>query len=643
MRDWLKAQKSNTILWTPLFLAFGMALYFTMYSEPKIASLVTSLAIGIIGLIVLRKFPIAILISCFVIGFGYAGLFTHCKSNNILKHDIHNIEISGIVTNIESAESKTRIFLTSPEFGNIRVSTTDTQNINIGDTISGKGGLFKPHAADMPGGFDFARWAYFNNLNSTGYINDIKIIYTPESGVYNKRTKIKEIANSFLTNSLVLGYKHDIPQDNREIWTQNGMAHMWSISGYHLTLIAGWLFIIFYFLFRLCPYVVRRVPARIPALICSWIGILGYLFLSGCGVATLRAFIMTTLVMIAFIIGRNAISLRIASIAFIVLALINPYYVISAGFQLSFAAIFGIIWLWSKPDIPTPHNKILKYAYTAVLTALVATIFTTPFILGHFGTVPLYGILGNLVFLPLFSFILMPVVFIGTVCALCGLHTPITFAHYIYDNMLALARHISNLPLAEITVGNISNTAIILFILGLASLIFIRNLDNFKHIITRHLNIVFACIFISAGILVCAFTPHPLFYISNDHKLIGAVTDGKLQFNKSRDSGNYFAFDTWKKSNGEKIGTENKRLAKESGVYMISTPRWNLIYIQNFVPLSENIISACNDPEITYIASYFDINSEKCAAKIIHGGAVIYESGKIEYTPSNRIWHNRRE
>lgn len=643
MRDWFKAQKSNIFLWTPLFLAFGMALYFTMFSEPKLYTLIVSLIIGIIGLITLRKFPIAILISCFAIGFGYAGIFTHCKNNNILEHDVHNIEISGIVTNIESAEAKTRIFLASPGFGNIRVSTSDAQNINIGDTISGMGGLFKPHAADMPGGFDFARWAYFNNLNSTGYINDIKITYTADSAVYNQREEIKNKANSFLVNSLVLGYKHDIPTEHREIWTKNGMAHIWSISGYHLTLIAGWLFIVFYFLFRLCPYIVRRVPARIPALICSWVGILGYLFLSGGGVATLRAFIMTTLVMIAFIIGRNAISLRIASIAFIVLALINPYYVISAGFQLSFAAIFGIIWLWSKPDIPTPHNKILKYTYTAVLTALIATIFTTPFVLGHFGTVPLYGILGNLVFLPLFSFILMPVVFIGTICALCGIHAPIRFAHYIYDNMLAIAKHISNLPLAEITIGNISNIAIILFVLGLACLIFIRNQDNFKHIITRHLNIVFAGIFISAGILVCIFTPRPLFYISNDHKLIGAVTDGKLQFNKSHDSGNYFAFDSWKKSNGEKTGTENKRLIKESGIYRVLTPQWNLIYIQNFVPLSENIVSACNDPEIKYIASYFDINSENCAHKIIHGGAVIYESGNIKYTPSNRIWHNRHE
>ena len=136
-----------------------------------------------------------------------------------------------------------------------------------------------------------------------------------------------------------------MPHEHRQVWATNGVAHIWSISGYHITLVMGWLFVLFYLIFRMYPKLVRRVPARIPAIICAWGGLIGYVILSGGGIATLRAFLMATLVMLAFVFGRNVISLRMASIAFIVLFTINPHFITHAGFQLSFAAVFGILWL----------------------------------------------------------------------------------------------------------------------------------------------------------------------------------------------------------------------------------------------------------------------------------------------------------
>ena len=81
----------------------------------------------------------------------------------------------------------------------------------------------------------------------------------------------------------------------------------------------------------------------------------------------------------------------------------------------------------------------------------------------------------------------------------------------------------------------------------------------------------------------------PIFYISNDHNLIATVQNGKLSFNKKSDSGNYFAFDTWKQSNRESIETAHKKLKSDHGVYTITTPKWTLVYIQRFVPLSKNL------------------------------------------------------
>ena len=643
MSSWFQIQKLNAFLWSPIFLALGAALYFSIGTEPHIATIICAFIIGIGGIMAFRKIPAIALIMCLAFGFGYAGLYTHAMHPIQISHDTHDIEISGKITNLETVQDKTRIYMSTENFGNIRVSTTESVDLHIGDTISGTGGLFRPKPADIPNGFDFARHSYFNGTTATGYIKDIKTVYTAESGVYSLRTYIKNKSQSFLTDTLLLGYKNALPDSHREIWNKNGIAHIWSISGYHMTLIAGWLFAIFYIVFRSIPKLVRRIPARIPATICSWFGLVGYLLLSGCNVATLRAFIMTTLVMLAIIVGRSVISMRMIALAFIILILTNPYYVMHAGFQLSFAAVFGIMWIWSTVRPQMPSNKILKYTLAALITTAVATIFTAPFILLHFGEFPIYGILGNMIFLPLFSIIFMPCIIIGTIAALIGIHCPMILAHWIYQKLFIIAEYISELPYSSIPIGTPSNTATVFIIIGMACLMFIRNQDTFKTAIARHLNIAISSVFITIGCIIYIATPRPIFYISNDHKLIGAVIDGKLKFNKSHDGGNYFAFDTWKKSNGESTGTENERIPKESGVYTISTKNWKIVYIQSFVPLSKNIVSICNDSDIKYIASYFDIESKNCASKIIHGGAVIYKTGRIVHIPSNRYWHNPHE
>lgn len=95
--------------------------------------------------------------------------------------------------------------------------------------------------------------------------------------------------------------------------------------------------------------------------------------------------------------------------------------------------------------------------------------------------------------------------------------------------------------------------------------------------------------------------------------------------------------------NREKTGSENERITKESGVYTISRPHWKIIYLPNFSSVSKNVIPMCQDKKIKYIASYFDIDSNKCTNKIIHGGAVVYKSGHIDHIPSNRLWHNPHE
>ena len=154
------------------------------------------------------------------------------------------------------------------------------------------------------------------------------------------------------------------------------------------------------------------------------------------------------------------------------------------------------------------------------------------------------------------------------------------------------------------------------------------------------LNYILFVIFTLLGVINIYIRPKPVFFVTGDHELVGFVTtDGNLEFNKSKASNHYFAFDTWKRINNGEINTKNVRRKHSKGVYRYNTEKFNLVYIQKFVPLMNNIEQLCDDDNVNFIVSYFDIDSTKCSHKILNGGFIIYENKDIKYTPIKRRWH----
>ena len=649
MKRFLEKQSANLFLWATLVVALGGALYFILPFEPVIKHpLIAVITMAII--LLFGKINIGLrAIGIFLFGFLYSACFTHLLNTPQINYPLRDFTTDAYVKNLDFSSDKTRAILQikiDDEPVNVRVTLPESgEPINIGDTLRISAGLFPPSGMDVPDTFDYARWAYFNNLGATGFISDYKIINKSNNiNTNTTRAFIHNHAQSFLTDALYLGYKNALDQTAKQTWTNIGIAHVWSISGFHMTLVGGWLFLLFYTIFRSIGYITRRVPARIPATICAWVGLLFYLGISGFGIATLRAFLMTTLVFAAILFGRSVLSLRNVCIAFLIMFLINPHYILQPGFQLSFAAIFGITWYWNKDAKNVfiqdeTQNKFLNNIKTALITTIVATVFTAPFIMAHFNSIPIYTLIGNLIFVPIFSIVIMPLVAIGTICALFNGHFVLTLCETLYNWMLNVASHIANFPYATITIPHISWLALTIITLGLFLLIFITPDNNAQKWIQRKLNYVLSGIFICIGIIVIVCTPKPVFYITPDHELIGMVYDGKLEFNKSRASNHYFAFNTFRKLNGEIPSDTNTRHKCDKGVCIYKSDNFTIAYIQKFVPLQKNLPRLCADKNIDYIASYFDIDSKTCANKILKNGFVIYKSGRIKYTPFNRYWN----
>lgn len=638
-----------------MLLAFGAALYFAMLNEPNVSHPALAFIAGMIILLfgkmnfVLRG---AMLVIC---GFLYAVCFTHYfVSTPILKYSMHDKIITAQIRDIDFAPGKTRLILSVPatDLGlpkstNVKLTVTDDEKtLQVGDTIRAKVSLFPPASIEAPESFDYARWAYFNNLTATGFIVDYEILHNNNiTNVNGLRNVIHNKANSFLTDGLVLGYKNAVPASDKHTWTTAGVGHIWSISGFHMTLIGGWLFALFYLIFRSIGFIARRVPARIVATICAWVTLTAYVCISGFGVATLRAFLMTSLLFIALLVGRNAVSMRNICIAFLILFFINPHFVTTAGFQLSFAAIFGLIWFFGDKEFKSENfiSKLKNGFYVATMTAIVATVFTLPFIATHFSSVPLYSLLGNLVLLPIFSFLIMPLVIIGTICALFGGHMLLHWAMNIYDFALSIAQNIANIPGANLTMPHIPNVAFAILIIGFLCLIFVKPVADSERWIYRRANYLLFTICIMIGITIVALRPRPVFYVTHDHELIGMVYDGKLEFNKARASNHYFAFDAFRKLNGEPPADTNIRHKCPDGVCIYKSEKFTVAYIQKFRPLQKHFAELCRNDDIDFIVSFFDISAPRCRHKILHNGFVIYRSGHIKYTPVNRWWNNPHE
>ena len=679
MKEFLSRQYPNLILWAPFIMAAGMALYFALPAEPAIAApwLMAALCAACVLMVARRRntspFILTVSLAAALLplfGFFYAAAYSGSIRTPTIPRDIRAAVISGTVADIDYTADRTRILIketavtlpysTHPaEGGEFTVRLTisgDAPPPKIGDRIKASGALFKPGPADMPGGFDMAEWAYFKGISATGWTDKITVVAPADGGnsiaalrddIRNRVAAHGNERATALAASLMLGYSRAMPDADNALAKAAGIAHVFSISGFHMTLIGGWLFAFFYFLARPFAPLARRFPVRNIAIVPTVAALCFYLVLSGAGVATQRSLVMALIGFLAIAFARNLFSTRGAALVFGGLLLLNPHYVTQAGFQLSFSAVFGILWLFRdrKFEHKTLWQKIKNGAVSAAKIDMVATLFTAPFIAYHFYNVPLYSLLGNMFCLPIFSLAIMPLTLTGTITAMFGFFAPLDWAAHAYGLVLNITAWIAGLPGAVAQTPAIPGPALALMTLALLCLVLIIN-------VRRSMNIIFAGVVALCALGLVATRQRPAFYATHDHELVAfKKDDGTLQFNKGRASNHKMAFDAWENSNWTSTPESRKPIRKgfdgekysakcDDKACFYTTPTFSLAYIQQFVPLARNIEELCRSGKTDFIVVYFNVSAPNCKAEILRGGLAIYESGRVEHVPAGRVWHN---
>ena len=314
--------------------------------------------------------------------------------------------------------------------------------------------LRQPHGTLNPHGFDYEALLLERNIRATGYVRPgggnrriSSMVMRPHYLV----ERLREVARDRIQNALgaapyagvltalAIGEQRGIQPAQWQVFTRTGINHLISISGLHVTMISGLVFALAYFLWRRSVRLTLWLPARKAATVAGFATALAYAWLAGFAVPAQRTVYMLAVVALALWTGRIASSSLVLSAALLLVLLIDPWAVLSAGFWLSFAAM-ALIMLVTNGRIEQPHWLM---GWARVQWAV--TLGLVPPLLALFQQVSLVSPIANAFAIPVVSLIVVPLTLAGLVLPFdLALHC----AHAVMAGCGYLLEWLSTLPAA---------------------------------------------------------------------------------------------------------------------------------------------------------------------------------------------------
>ncbi|MBM3633253.1 MAG: ComEC/Rec2 family competence protein [Alphaproteobacteria bacterium] len=480
--------KSRWVLWWPVGLGIGISTYFCLPFEPSLTQTSIVLLLSLVGTFVaLRQrndhlfiFLISIASLSMILGFSAAKVRSDWLATPFLSQKIERIRISGRLIDIEEQHNRRRLTLDQLTFeddtsrlNKIRLTHTLSKPLmaTLGDRISLETSLLPVSDPVSINGYNFRRQAYFLGMGATGHIKSpIQILKKQDKRLWLEATRYrltKSIRQQLpgqigeIAVALITGDRSGIHPHIRQAFTDAGLAHILAISGLHLTLVAGLIFLFFRRGLALIPYLAENYPIKKWAAILVAFATFAYLAISGFGIPGQRAFVMISIVMLGILLDRNPLSMRLVAVAATLILLLRPESLLSASFQLSFAAVIALIAAYEGGWSPLRQwslegrysRKIIAYGAGLIATTLIATLATTPFTLALFNRITLQTIVGNFLAIPLTSILIMPAATFSVFSLLFG---GIEFAFQMLSfgikQLIRIAEMVSSWPGAAILV-----------------------------------------------------------------------------------------------------------------------------------------------------------------------------------------------
>jgi competence protein ComEC len=449
----LEAARGQLFPFVPVFLALGIGLWFTLGFEPAVGHYVAT-AMLCLGLLAAWRFapeimqPLVVAMACICVGIMSIGLRAHLVQAPMLPVPYYG-PVQGRIIDIDRSQSDAlrltldQVVLSDRPAGRtplkVRVSLHGPPPdvpYDPGQTVMLTARLAAPEGPTEPGGFDFRRMAYFNQLGAVGYTSSPVVLWQPPLGraemINRLRSRLSQAIersvpgdSGAFASGVMTGDRSNISAAVISDLRLSSLAHLLAISGMNMAFLTAFVFAITRYGIALFPPVALRVNSKKLAAGAAFGVALFYLLLSGANVATTRAFLMVSVMLGAVLLDRQALSFRSVALSAVVLLLVQPESLTEPGFQLSFAATIALIagyapsQRWLKARVPGWSIAPIML----VLTSLLAGLATAPFAAATFNRFTDYGLVANLMTVPVMS-LLMGAGVVAALLAPAGLSWP---------------------------------------------------------------------------------------------------------------------------------------------------------------------------------------------------------------------------
>lgn len=575
--DVIASERPRWILWLPVGMGVGIGIYFALPFEPSYYLLILPIFFILMGL----KWPI--FWPCFIISLGFDAAFikTHYLNTYQINRMYGPVMLQGTLEKIEYRPKDKRLTFkyihdqegTPLKLKKIRLVCRGLCRDFTGEphqVFSFKCVLLPPQGPPHPHGYDFRRHAYFEGMSAVGYITSRPHPLTVDTPftLYDIRHKLTQYLRNNLEGvyghmaaALITGDRSGLPDNLRQAFANAGVAHVLAISGLHLSLVAGLFFFFLRLLFVFMPFVCLKYNTKKIAAFFACLGITCYLCVCHAPLSASRAYIMAVLVLGAILLDRFALSLRNVALAASILLLFIPEALISPSFHLSFAAVIVLIagyetyytplqvWISHKPWL----GKIfMLYGLGILLSTILSTLATTPYIMYTFHHLSLNAIPANMLIIPLISFVIMPCLLlfliIGPLSHCVGLTWILTKS---LQSMIDVALYMSTWKGSHIPVKAMSTFELTCITLGLLVFFFIKHPIRYGGLLG-----------VMASFCHMYMSPLPDYFIAKDGKMIGFYEKDKpLRVNTLHTA--RFARKAWMAYSGQTTVIKDADLVKQ--------------------------------------------------------------------------------
>ena len=446
-----ESARGTAFLFVPVWLGLGAILYFGASFEPS-ALVLTMLSLTLLTLrfAVRRNRPfhlVATVILLIALGAGCAKRQSWRNSTPMLAGEIAT-DVSARIISINQTTKSHRAILEILETTNpnlkyaphkVRVTLRQgPEQLTAGQIIKVRLRLMPPSGPVRPTSYDFAFQSYFDGIGASGFsIGPVTRLNAAATSYYDQALALLEQLRQTIAGriravvtgtegevavALIAGVQAGIDEPTMESLRITGLAHILSISGLHMALVAGLFMVVLRMGFALFPNQASRFPVKKYAAALALLASFFYLLLSGSDVAALRSFIMLAVFLLAIVLDQQALTMRNLALSAIAILIVTPHEIMGPSFQMSFAATAALIsayayWTLVKGHKNTPKtdtlvwrlwSKTWRFAGALSMTSVIAGTATSLFSAWHFHRLAPMGLPANLAAMPAVSLIVMP-------------------------------------------------------------------------------------------------------------------------------------------------------------------------------------------------------------------------------------------